>query len=59
MTCPRCQAEMIEHEPDKTWRRWWECKSCDSAWHLVRVAHKKSWLEQGRDINPMGKEAGA
>ena len=26
--------ETVEHEPNQEWLRWWECRKCESAWHL-------------------------
>jgi hypothetical protein len=31
--CPRCNAELEHHEPDKKWRRFFRCASCLLDWH--------------------------
>lgn len=41
--CPRCGAELVEHEPDKRWARWFECVECCTAWHFACAV-----LEMGR-----------
>jgi len=47
MHCPRCDALMEWHEPDKIWMRWFECPECWLAFHL------ESWeLVLGRLPSP-------
>lgn len=47
MTCPRCGAELVEHEPNPRFQRWFECRECEAAWHYVGNV-----LERGRTPAP-------
>lgn len=44
MTCPRCGAELVEHEPNIEWNRHWTCEECDLGFKL-----EAGVLVQGRD----------
>jgi transposase-like protein len=43
MHCPRCGAELEEHEPAVVWLRHWTCPECWSAWR-----YGPHGLEHGR-----------
>jgi hypothetical protein len=32
--CERCDAQLVEHQPNARWLRWWECSECYRAYHL-------------------------
>ncbi len=51
MICPRCGSELVEHEPDLRWQRWWECPECWAAYHWfisTRRGGCRGALVQGR-----------
>lgn len=41
--CPRCGADLVHHEPDKRWRRYFECEDCCVCWFIFQ-----GYLQQGR-----------
>jgi hypothetical protein len=54
MDCPRCGAELEEHEPSPAWLRHWTCPECWSAWR-----YGPQGLEQGRTRRELlGSDAG-
>jgi ribosomal protein L37AE/L43A len=36
LTCPRCDAQLIEHLPSQIFKRWWECPDCWGAFEMYR-----------------------
>ncbi len=51
MTCPRCGAAIVEHEPCKEWLRYFRCEECLVDWHYFM-----GQLHQGKMRRPMGQE---
>ena len=49
LRCPECGKELVEHEPDGKWLRYFECLECMQAFHFVRQSKRCAFvLERGR-----------
>lgn len=48
LRCPECGEELVEHEPDGKWLRYFECLKCLHAYHFVRQSKRYCVLERGR-----------